>query len=70
MRTIDLGPMAPKVAVAAARYGMSGTTFIRAAVSAALDELADRDPDLARVFASMDREGAVRPSVPGIPVPA
>jgi hypothetical protein len=68
MRTIDLTDMAPKVRVAAARFGISGTSFIRGAVRAALEECADRDPDMARIFKAMDSEGAERPSVPGVPV--
>jgi hypothetical protein len=71
MRTISFSPdIEAKIRVAAARHNISGTIFIRAAVSAALAELADRDQDLAAVFRSIESEGARRPSDSRLPVPA
>jgi hypothetical protein len=69
MRTIDLGDMTPKVAVAAARHGLTGTSFIRAAVAAALETCAENDLALREIFRQLDaeREAPKALSAPGAP---
>ncbi len=54
-RSIDVPhKLARKVSIAAASFHMSESSYIRAAISAAVEECADRDPILRLAFKTVD----------------
>lgn len=59
-RTLEITDnLARKVSIVASKFYMSDAAFIRAAITAAAEECADRDPILRRMFETVDESEGV-----------